>query len=65
VSSGRTVLVLAWVRDEGEFLPVPGASSVTAGPPILVLFQSLVRFLAVSFFLPFLFVLFLASSNRV
>jgi hypothetical protein len=37
----------------GRVLPVSGASSMTADYPIPVLFQSLVRFLQFSFFLPF------------
>jgi hypothetical protein len=47
-SSGHAALVLAWVRDGGEFLP----ASVTADYPVLILVQSLVLFLPISFFLP-------------
>jgi hypothetical protein len=45
---------LAWVRDGFEFYLSLVSASLTAGFSISVLFQLLVRFLAVSFFLPFL-----------
>jgi hypothetical protein len=52
VSSGCVALALAWVRDTGEF-SVSDASSMAADCPILVLFQFLVLFLAISLFFPF------------